>query len=375
MRFLFVLYGDNKKVASLGGAERQAILLANEMLINNNEVFILYIAKTKGNATQMMDDLNIPYKLCPFMIKFSLLHYLNFIFIIKSIRCFNPHAVFSYTTYINLYVGIASYFVSDKIRFIWGQRDEGLGLTNNFFTNICKRNYSNFIANASGGAIFLKDVLNVDESKIHIIHNAVALKTPNYNGKYRAMFNIPCNSFIVAMVANLHKNKDHITLIHAWKLFKSTEGLNSNDSFLLLVGRKDSEFVSLSNLVTSLGLTDSVIFTGEIYDISNLFSDIDLLVHSSKSEGLSNAILEAMGSGIPVLATDISGNRECLGSETLLETLTPVGDPFLMSERIHHLLNTPSLSNIISEYNIKRVQRLFSIDSLYKNTMNLLNID
>src|SRR4030095_15625349 len=63
-------------------------------------------------------------------------------------------------------------------------------------------------------------------------------------------------------------------------------------------------------LARELNLDGKVVFTGQRQDISEILRDVDVVVHPSLTEGLSNVILEAMAAGLPVVATTAGGNPE-----------------------------------------------------------------
>jgi glycosyltransferase involved in cell wall biosynthesis len=84
---------------------------------------------------------------------------------------------------------------------------------------------------------------------------------------------------------------------------------------------------------------DLVWAPGERSDIPDILRTFDLFVLPSRSEGMSNTILEAMASGLPVLATCVGGNPDLVTPET--GTLTPAGDVDSMAEAIVAYMRTP----------------------------------
>jgi glycosyltransferase involved in cell wall biosynthesis len=91
----------------------------------------------------------------------------------------------------------------------------------------------------------------------------------------------------------------------------------------------------------SLGLAERVTFFGTQQGVANCLSACDVLVSTSLVEGLSNAILEAMGLGVPVIATDIPGNREIvLAGQT--GWLVPVRSPDVLAATIERIFTRTS---------------------------------
>lgn len=141
------------------------------------------------------------------------------------------------------------------------------------------------------------------ESRISYIPNGVEVSVPEkttYNQVIR-----------VITITRLSQEKGVDILLKAWtEVVREEKGLK-----LLIVGAGPLEY-QLKTLSQSLGIAESVDFVGEVQNASNYLIESDLFVLSSKSEGMSNALLEAMIYGIPCIATQVGGNGELLGGES-----------------------------------------------------------
>jgi glycosyltransferase involved in cell wall biosynthesis len=82
--------------------------------------------------------------------------------------------------------------------------------------------------------------------------------------------------------------------------------------FELLLAGTGPDGNNLQRLAQDLGLSNSVRFLGHVADLPKLMSTCHLAVHPSKSEGLSNVVLEAMAEGLPVVATAVGGTPEMI---------------------------------------------------------------
>jgi len=71
----------------------------------------------------------------------------------------------------------------------------------------------------------------------------------------------------------------------------------------------------LMDMAKRLGISDKVLFPGIRNDVSDILSTMDLFVITSLTEGICNAILEAMACGLPIIATDVGGNPEIVHNE------------------------------------------------------------
>jgi glycosyltransferase involved in cell wall biosynthesis len=124
---------------------------------------------------------------------------------------------------------------------------------------------------------------------------------------------------------------------------------------------------SIEGLATDLGLAGSVFFLGRCQRISDLLNVSDVCVLSSKAEGFSNSILEYMGAGRPVVATDVGGAREAI-VEGETGFLVGSGDHASMARRLVSLLQAPESARAMGEKGRQRVEQRFSSRALLRNT-------
>ena len=113
---------------------------------------------------------------------------------------------------------------------------------------------------------------------------------------------------LVMTVARLSLEKGIDVLLKAWaKVTPLHPGLK-----LIIAGQGPLES-SLEKLCQDLRLADSVEFLGSIPSLNGQWRNADLFVLPSRTEGLSNALLEAMSYGLPCIATNVGGNIELMG--------------------------------------------------------------
>lgn len=99
-------------------------------------------------------------------------------------------------------------------------------------------------------------------------------------------------------------------------------------------------FAELQALVQELDLANHVRFEGGVTNLRQLFAAADIFVLPSRSEGFSNAIIEAMASSLPVVATDVGGNAEAV-KDGVTGFLVPPEDPGALAAAILRLLSDP----------------------------------
>jgi glycosyltransferase involved in cell wall biosynthesis len=208
--------------------------------------------------------------------------------------------------------------------------------------------------------------------KIHWLPNAVDLEPAQANRlTWRRRLGLDESQFVACMLGNLHANKDHATLLHAWREVIVREGRNGWPPVLLLAGRWDNRANSLCVLAQELELFQEVRFLGAVGDVSGLLAAADLAVFSSRREGCPNGVLEAMATGLPVVATDIPGTRDALGSDAG-ECLVPAGDSAAMANRILRLFSDPGLRTREGKKNALRVESEFAPDRSWRAMADLI---
>jgi sugar transferase (PEP-CTERM/EpsH1 system associated) len=135
----------------------------------------------------------------------------------------------------------------------------------------------------------------------------------------RDEFGIPADAFVVGVVGRLDPIKDHPTLFAAFDALRG-----SVPSARLLVVGDGPERGRLEALAG-----EGVLFAGDRRDVPELMRAMDVFVLPSRNEGISNTILEAMATGLPIVATDVGGNPE-LVLQGRTGTLVSLGDPILL---------------------------------------------
>jgi glycosyltransferase involved in cell wall biosynthesis len=99
-------------------------------------------------------------------------------------------------------------------------------------------------------------------------------------------------------------------------------------------------FASLQALILELKLSENFTLLGGIKDLRSHLASADIFVLPSRSEGFSNAIVEAMAAALPVVATNVGGNAEAVVTG-VSGVIVPLEDPAALAEAILHLLRGP----------------------------------
>jgi glycosyltransferase involved in cell wall biosynthesis len=352
----------------LGGAERQALVLAR-YLVEHEEAQVEVWGLTKsGPVAEICAQHGIPARVVPYP-----LHGHSIAAIpdtCQALRDAKPDILLPYTLRPNVLCGLIWMNTGARLC-VWNQRDEGRLPLPNSREGLAARLTPLLISNSAAGARFLTK-LGVDSAKVNVIPNGVALAAPESDRRaWRERLAVDERCFVACMVANLHANKDHATLLRAWRNVVSKLEANGRDALLVLAGREDGAYESLVSLATELKIDDSVRFTGPVSDVSGLLGAVEVSVFSSRSEGCPNAVLESMAAGLPVAGTDIEGIREVVGpaSERLLAA---PGDADALATVLTTLANDPRLCAEVGAQNRDRVRNNYDPLRMCKETTALL---
>lgn len=155
----------------------------------------------------------------------------------------------------------------------------------------------------------------VPAARVHILGNGVDAdtyrpQTPEERSALKAALGFAGRRAFIA-VGRLIGDKNIDGLLEAWGSARSA----IEPDWLLIVVGEGEQRASLARKASTLGLSDSVRFVGEQKDVHLWLGASDVYVTSSNREGLSNTLLEAMASGLPSVATRVSGVPQLIDAE------------------------------------------------------------
>lgn len=201
--------------------------------------------------------------------------------------------------------------------------------------------------------------------KIDVIHNGVDnlryFPDPEVRVRVRRELCISPDEFCIGSVGNLLPVKDHMTLLRALEKFDP-----AYTNWRLVVIGKGPELPRLEDFVRAHPhWSERILFLGASNRVSEILNAMDVYVLPSISEGICNSLLEAMATGLPVVATATGGNPEViLNGESGL--LFPVKDSELLAEQMLALSAGRDLRVRLGQGALRRVTEDFSIDSMVR---------
>jgi len=210
------------------------------------------------------------------------------------------------------------------------------------------------------------------EEKFVVIANGIepAAPRPITKADLLAELELPADARLIGAVGRLWPQKRVKDLIWAADLLKVIR----DDVHLLVIG-DGPQRRRLDRYRRQVRITDKVHMLGQRDDVPRLMPHFDCLWLASGYEGLPNAIMEAMAAGVPVVATDIPGNRDLVVPERT-GYLVPVGDRAGFARCTQRLLNDSELSarfghagreRVLAEFSFERMVERFA--ALYREVL------
>ncbi len=201
-------------------------------------------------------------------------------------------------------------------------------------------------------------------AKVRTVHNGVDLAKIEQHardGGCRRALGISDATRLVTTVGNLRRVKGIDVLLRA----AARVCREAPETFFLLVGKTTEEdyFTELQQLTESLGLRGRVQFAGEREDVLAVLKASDLFCLPSRSEGFSNALLEAMACGLPCVATDVGGNAEAI-RDGINGFLVRPEDPDALADRILHTAREPAKAREVGAAARRTVEKQFTFETM-----------
>ncbi len=217
---------------------------------------------------------------------------------------------------------------------------------------------------------YLVKTVRLSPAKLHCVPNGIRLRprTPTDIARARHNLGLPSGTFAFLCVARLNPVKDIETLLRAFAaLPQSVRG----HSRLLVIGDGE-ERERLDALRLALGLERSVIFLGARGDVSALLPGADALVLSSITEGLPMALLEAMATGVPCVATAVGGIPALLGDEAGI--VVPPKNPDALARAMAEIAERPEMRAQLAVNATEVIRERYRLDPIVDRYLELLGL-
>jgi len=249
----------------------------------------------------------------------------------------------------------------------WDVNDmHGQNLTYQRLRKLLKPFIHQYVALSSEAKLYLLNIIKVKPNRINHICNGV--DTNKFSPGEKDEVGLPENFMrpellVFGTVGRLAEVKNQTLLLESFIALIKRHGNKADKLRLIMVG----DGLLLNSLVartTSAGLTKQVYFAGNRSDVAQLMKHFNVFVLPSLAEGISNTILEAMASGLPVIATQVGGNPDLI-KQTLHEShLVKATDGLAMVSAMEQYIDRGDLLRLNSKEVREHCKQNFSIDTM-----------
>lgn len=354
---------------TLGGAEKQAFEYAKATKLIGLDPIIVGLGR-EGDLLASLKSEGIRYETIHMANFFKsrklrkLYELFRFLLFLKKIKA---DKLIAFTYWPNVLCGCIYKFAGIKTMF-WNQRSVDENISISIWEKWAIKNKMRYIANSETCRTFI--------AKRHRLHSidevVVILNTIKFPALNEVQQNqLPILNFV--MVANFFEEKDQQTVLKAYKKYSDKE--ENPRAILHFIGTAPGDGVRLlqaKELAFELGFTNKQVhFHGTLTNVTDFIQHCDIGILSTYSEGFSNAIMEYMVHGLPVIATDIPSNKEALTHEN--EALIfAINDDYTLSEHLEQLANDAQLRKRTGALNRKIAERMFDRTNFMESLARIL---
>jgi sugar transferase (PEP-CTERM/EpsH1 system associated) len=231
-----------------------------------------------------------------------------------------------------------------------------------------------YVALSQGLESYLVQGVGVPRERVVRICNGVdtARFVPTGDGARSPIAGSPFNDpnlWVVGTVGRLQRVKDQVTLARAFvRAIATTPGAAARMR-LAIVGEGPLR-AEVDDVLAKAHAAHLAWLPGERIDVPACLRGLNCFVLPSRAEGISNTILEAMASGLPVIATAVGGNPELVDDGTT-GTLVPPEDPEALAREIVACFRAPRLADARGRAGRARAAQLFSLEGMVRRYAEL----
>ncbi|MEO1201367.1 MAG: TIGR03088 family PEP-CTERM/XrtA system glycosyltransferase [Pseudomonadota bacterium] len=222
---------------------------------------------------------------------------------------------------------------------------------------------------------WLIDTVGIRSSKVQRLRNGVDVRrfhpvSEDRCDRLPAAIGKPGN-VVVGSVTRFSAIKDPLNLVRAFSRLATAQAAPGGSAVLVMIGAGELHADAVA-AVEATGVAELSWLPGARDDVPELMRAMDVFVLGSLKEGISNTILEAMASGLPVVACETGGNHE-LVADGVNGCLVPPGDSEALASAIGRYVDDASLRREHGNASRDRAENEFSIDAMIERYRNLYN--
>jgi sugar transferase (PEP-CTERM/EpsH1 system associated) len=250
---------------------------------------------------------------------------------------------------------------------------DGSKVKYNLLRRLVKPFVHRYITVSANLANWLVHTIGVGHDRVVHIYNGVDMQRFVPRSSRHQMIGpegfAPPGTFVVGTVGRMEAVKDQLTLVRSFLHLLQTVPQARERARLVLIGEGPLREAS-QQLLCDAGVAHLAWLPGERHDVPAIMRTLDLFILPSLAEGISNTILEAMASGLPVIATQVGGNPELVEAEQT-GMLVPPADPAAMAEAISTYFVDAERCQHHGQAARRRVETCFSMQAMVDHYLHV----
>ena len=342
----------------IGGTERQLTYLIEGLDPNQFECSLFLLRGNHKNplgpVKHRIEMLNV-YRLASFSGFFKLLKFSN---VLKKNSFDIIQTFFQDATIFGVLAariaGTRKILISFRDLLFWATR-----------TKLLVHKYVSLMADyflVNSNAVSMQVISHFPSKSIKVIHNGISIKGPTFGLSIKRdlcdEFELDQNIPIITLVSNCNRRVKRVDLL----IEAAAIVLREESATFLIVGDGHLR-AELEKRSQQLKISDSVKFLGTRGDIDRILAGSNIALNTSDSEGFSNSILEAMRAGLPVVASDVTGNRELVIDGKSGHLFRP-GNYRDLAEKLMFMIKNPKRATQFGRFGRKLVEEKYSLEQM-----------
>jgi glycosyltransferase involved in cell wall biosynthesis len=347
-----------------GGAERQLLYLLQGL--DRSKYAPTLCVLEAGEVIPEFRSLGLPIVfLRRNLPRYDISRFLHLLRLIQQVR---PRMLHAFLDVANFYAGMAGLLTSIPV--VISERSANPQPFSNpvdqLISAIMMRRASLAVANSRAGANLLVRLHGLQPEKITVIYNGLdptSFDGDRYPRETRQSLGLHPDVPVIGIIGSMYPAKDHANFFQAIDTLRRQCPLG----FQVVCVGSGPTLAPTVELARSLGLEEFTVFTGKRTDVPDIMAALDILVSSSRYEGLPNVIMEAMAARKPVVATAVGGSPELVAQGTT-GFLAPPRNPSVLADKIQTLLENTDMAARMGEAGRLRVEQEFSLAKMIRGT-------